>query len=69
MPPVKFNFTNTYDNTVKDMIKLGYKFVLECNDEDLKDDSFVLSSMFDYLIVNKNSDYISDKNKNIIYIK
>ena len=58
-----------YVNNVKDMIKIGYKFVLECNDEDLKDDSFVLSSMFDYLIVNKNSDYISDKNKNIIFIK
>ena len=51
------------------MIKLGYKFILKCEDEDLKDDSFIISSMFDYILVNKDSTYLSDGNKNIICIK
>ena len=58
-----------YTSNVKDMIKLGYKFILKCEDEDLKDDSFIISSMFDYILVNKDSTYLSDGNKNIICIK
>ena len=66
---MSFEDYSKYSGNVKDMIKLGYKFVLICTDEDLKDDNFVLSSMFDYIVVDKNSIYLSDSNKNIIYIK
>ena len=66
---INFKDYSKYAGSVKDLIKIGYKFVLECDDEDLKDDSFVLSSMFDYIIVDKESSYINEDNKNIIYIK
>ena len=66
---ISFKDYSKYGGSVKDLIKIGYKFVLECNDEDLKGDSFVLSSMFDYIIVDKDSKYINENNKNIIYIK
>ena len=66
---INFKDYSKYAGSVKDLIKIGYKFVLECEDDDLKDDSFVLSSMFDYIIVDKESKYIDEDNKNIIYIK
>ena len=66
---VSFKDYSRYSGSIKDMIKIGYKFVLECDDEDLQDDSFVLSSMFDYIIVDETSGYIKEENKNIIYIK
>jgi len=66
---ISFDDYSNFAGSIKDLIKAGYKFVIECEDEDLEEDNFVLSSIFDYIVVNKNSKYLSEGNKNIIFIK
>jgi hypothetical protein len=66
---ISFDDYSNFAGSIKDLIKVGYKFVIECEDEDLEEDNFVLSSIFDYIVVNKNSKYLSEGNKNIIFIK
>ncbi len=67
----------TYDDyakhsgSVKDMIRDGFKFAISINDDDVKEDEFLLLDIFEYIIVNKNSKYCntSEKNDKIIVIE
>ena len=49
---------------VKDMIRDGYKFAIYINDNDVKEDDFILLDIFEYIVVNSNSKYCNDETKN-----
>lgn len=52
-----------YADNIKDMIREGYKFAINV-DEDIEDDDFVLFNIFEYIIVNKHSKYCNNIEEN-----
>jgi hypothetical protein len=50
------------------MMREGYKFALIANDEELKDNNLVLTTIFEYIIVDKDSAHLNESDK-MIYIK
>ena len=66
MPPVEFNFTNTYDNTVKDMIKLFYENKLP-DDFDKTFKEWTAEIQTDFLVYILNSEkQLDDEQYNYI---
>lgn len=58
---VTYNDFTKYGNSIKDLIKAGYKLAIIVNDEEIIEDDFVLLSIFEYIIVKKDSKYCKNK--------
>ncbi len=65
---ISYDDYGKYINNVKDMMREGYKFALIANDEELKDNNLVLTTIFEYIIVDKDSAHLNESDK-MIYIK
>ena len=53
-----------YNNNIKDMIRDGYKFAIHIDDADTKSEDFILFEIFEYIILNQDSKYCEDMEKN-----
>lgn len=59
-----------YNNNIKDMIRDGYKFAIFVDDNDVKEEDFILFEIFDYIVVDSKSKYCKymDTNDKILVI-
>ena len=52
-----------YTNSIKDLIREGYKFSISIED-DTPEDDFILFNIFEYIVVNNNSKYCATAEEN-----
>ena len=60
---IKYEDYINYGTKIKDLIREGYKFAIDIGQENI-DDDYILSSIFEYIIVNKLSKYCNETANN-----